>query len=526
MKKKNYFFAAGIFWAMVVIVTVNIIAGKNNYGMEGDEVFSYISANSMGGFKGICFLEDQTWYEADYFKDALTATGEERFNIEMVVENQAMDTHPPLFYLLLNFVCSVFTGKFSKWFGIGLNIFFLVLLGGDLYLLLQYFLNNKYMSLFLSMVFCCSRLTVNMVLFVRMYVILMTLVVFQAWFHLKLYDRMTEREGEFSIKQHFRMYLGLSCITLMGALTHYYFFIYQFFLTAVFVFELWKYKKYKDIFRYIATMSVSGMIYLCLYPAVLNHVFFKYRGRDAVHKFLKGETLFGDVISMFSIFDEQLFKRTLLPLLLLLTGVTIFFMLKKKVGQTTLRKGSLLVLPAVIYFYIVSKASPFVTVRYVSPVAPVLYAALAVWAGCLIRHMNMRILRRWGNVVICAVVFLTSFYFFSEPIKEPYFRQRKDLMDSLAKKVEYCVYITGDEYNWKMWEDYIIYPQFKGLFFIDGRHQEVIEDEKLKEQEQLVVFLDSTLDYEEIIAYLENNLSLRNYEVVYQTPYTYIIRAS
>ncbi len=273
-------------------------------------------------------------------------------------------------------------------------------------------------------------------------------------------------------------------------------------------------------------MSFIGMIYLFLYPAVLNHVFFKYRGRDAVHKFLKGETLFGDVFSMFSIFDEQLFKRTLLPLLLLLTGVTIFFMLKKKVGQTTLRKGSLLVLPAVIYFYIVSKASPFVTVRYVSPVAPVLYAALAVWAGCLIRHMNMRILRRWGNVVICAVVFLTSFYFFSEPIKEPYFRERKDLMDSLAKKVEYCVYITGDEYNWKMWEDYIIYPQFKGLFFIDGRHQEVIEDEKLKEQEQLVVFLDSTLDYEEIIAYLENNLSLRNYEVVYQTPYTYIIRAS
>ena len=63
-----------------VLSVAYMMAALINYGMEGDEVFSYISSTSMGGYKGICYLEDQTWYDADYFRSALTADGEERFN--------------------------------------------------------------------------------------------------------------------------------------------------------------------------------------------------------------------------------------------------------------------------------------------------------------------------------------------------------------------------------------------------------------------------------------------------------------
>lgn len=97
-KRDNLFMLFCALAAAVMIMTYVFAAGRN-YGMEGDEVFSYISSTTMGGFKEICFLEDQTWYDADYFSNALTATGEECFNAKMVVENQAMDTHPPLYYL-------------------------------------------------------------------------------------------------------------------------------------------------------------------------------------------------------------------------------------------------------------------------------------------------------------------------------------------------------------------------------------------------------------------------------------------
>lgn len=67
----------GILWivAAAIMLLVQIHAANENYGLEGDEVFSYISATSMGGFKQICFLDDQTWYDGSYFADALTASG-------------------------------------------------------------------------------------------------------------------------------------------------------------------------------------------------------------------------------------------------------------------------------------------------------------------------------------------------------------------------------------------------------------------------------------------------------------------
>lgn len=110
--QSKFFLFISIITSFLLIIVINIIAAKFNYGMEGDEVFSYISSNSMGGFKEVCFLQDQTWYNSNYFSDALVATGNECYNFKMVVENQAMDTHPPLFYIFLNSVTSFFRVNF------------------------------------------------------------------------------------------------------------------------------------------------------------------------------------------------------------------------------------------------------------------------------------------------------------------------------------------------------------------------------------------------------------------------------
>lgn len=526
-RKKDWLFPLLCGIAGITMISVFIFAGINNYGMEGDEVFSYISATSMGGFKGICYLDDQTWYDADYFKNALTATGQECFNLKMVVENQAMDVHPPLYYIFLNFVASIFSGKFSPWFGIGLNIFFMELMAIGLYLLLQFFLNNRYMSLFLCTLFCCSGLSLDMLLFIRMYVLLMALVVFQSWYHLILYRQiLADNDVPGGVKKYLRDYLILMIITLLGALTQYYFLVYQCLIAAFFVIGLWIHKKYLDSFRYIGTMAVSGLIYICLYPAMLEHVFFKYRGREAVHKFLKEGTLFGDVISMFSSFDEKLYKGWLLPLLIILTLLTIVLYVRGKVEKLKLWRGLCLIFPALIYFFGISKASPFVSIRYVSPVAPLIYTAVTVWGWYLLEHVGKKPFSLKRNCMLfCLLLFFAVFDFQKEPVKEAYFTERKNLVDELAEEVDNCIYITGDEYNWKMWEDYVNYPQFQGLFFIDGRERQTISDKKVKEQETLVVYIDKALCLEEIYEYMRDNLLVKNFEIKYETAYTYIVLA-
>lgn len=92
-------------------------------------------------------------------------------------------------------------------------------------------------------------------------------------------------------------------------------------------------------------------------------------------------------------------------------------------------------------------------------------------------------------------------------------------------EIPYCVYITGDEYNWKMWEDYINYPVFEGLFFIDGNVKAVIEDEALKQAKKLVIYVDKALDLGEMQEYLQKYLPLQQYEICYETSQIYLLLA-
>ncbi len=518
-RMRKFLFIIVVLASFCFMAAFYIRAAVLNYGMEGDEVFSYISSTSLGGYKGICYLEDQTWYEGGYFRDALTAEGEERFNYKMVVENQAMDTHPPFYYLLLNAVASFFPGQFSRWFGIGLNILLMFPVWAGLYLLLQHFLRRRYVAAFFSTLFCCSYLSVSLVLFIRMYVLLTAVSLFQTWYHLKLYDEM-KKGAVFSVRNHLKSYVLLGLLTFLGAWTHYYFIIYQcllsfFFCTAL----LWR-KKYPDLFRYVGTLAGSALIYVLLYPASLNHLFLKYRGRDAVHKLLKGSSLAGEVWEMFRLYNKELFHGLLLILAGILFVLTLALTVKGKMGWKAVGKGVFLVAPVGIYFFVISKASPFVTLRYIAPVTAVLFAAIVVWMFHLLKRLNIR--HRAGRVVtvgICLAFIPVTIYWWRTPIKYGFFAEKRDVISELAEKSDFCAYVTGDEYNWKMWEDYIYYPLFDGLYFIDGTAKQPISDSRFASQDSLTIFIDSALEEEEILDYLREYLPYQSWELVYTAQY-------
>ena len=508
-----------IFCFMAVVYA---IAAATNYGMEGDEVFSYISSTSLGGYKGICFLEDQTWYEGTYFQDALIAEGEECFNYKMVVENQAMDTHPPFYYLLLNLVASVFSGQFSRWFGIGLNIFLMFFVWTGLYLIFQYFLHRRYLAAFFSTIFCCSYLIFSLVLFIRMYILLMAIALFQSWYHLLLYEEV-RKSGNFSFRRHWKSYVILILLTICGAWTHYYFIIYQCLISVLFCVVLLFRKQFGDLFRYIGSMVLSAIIYILLYPASLNHLFFKYRGREAVHKILRGNSLLGEAGEMLQSYNRDLYHGVLQWITCGLLIVTVILLIRKKLSLTSVGKGILMLAPAGIYFLIISKASPFISLRYIAPVAPIIFVAVGVWATYLFETVK---LKRGGKQLVgglmCLVLIFVCTYWWQRPIKYSFYTEKRDVIIELSELSHFCVYITGDEYNWKMWEDYIYYPYFDGLYFIDGKEKKPIEDLRITEMENMVIFIDSALEQEEILDYLSKYLSCKQYELVYSAQYNNI----
>ena len=520
MKKtltKNFPFWILVITLNIVIVLMCVLTARQNYGMAGDEIFSYMSSTSLGGFKKICFVDDQTWYDGSYYYHALSADGAERFNIPMVFENQAMDTHPPLFYVFLNIVCSFFPGQFSRWFGIGLNIFFLLFVEAGCFLLLHYFLENKYASFILSAVFCCSCLSMEMVLFIRMYVLLMVCFLFQSWYHLLFYNWSV---NGISLKKDWKKYVLLCILTILGSLTHYYFFIYQAMISALFVLILWKKHHTRQCINYIVAMTVSAVFYCCLYPAALNHIFFKYRGRDAVHKFLKTTSLFNDALGMFNAFNKELFKGSLPFLLGFMIIASILLAIRKKFRWEVFRVYLLLIAPSVIYFWGISKASPYTDTRYISPVATLIYIFLILWMELLWRGIGWN--RNAGYAVCCVIMSLLLFFFPVRPIINLTYAERAQVVKELAGECEYCAYITGDEYNWKMWDDFLLYPEFNALFLIDGVKKTPITDEKFLSQEKLVVFIDNALDQNDVIAYLKESFPEMTYELKYEESYVNI----
>ena len=171
---------------------------------------------------------------------------------------------------------------------------------------------------------------------------------------------------------------------------------------------------------------------------------------------------------MLHILDKQLFKGMFIPVIVVLGIITFVLLIKKKLEWRIVINGILFIIPSIVYFFGISKASPYVTVRYISPIAPVIFIFIIVWGKEIINCLNMKL--KYKKAVCILAVFLsacTSVYFGKEAIKDASFAEKKTVMEKLAKEADDCVYITADEYNWKMWEDYVYYPLFDGLFFSD-----------------------------------------------------------
>ena len=515
------------FVACVLIILMGLWAESHTYGMEGDEMFSFISSTSLGGFKGIGMsLEDQTWYDSDYFHEALIATGSERFNMPMVWENQAMDVHPPLFYVLLNIVCSIFTGTYSRWLGVGLNIGLNCILCLSLALLIRYLLkaarlvSDEYVyivSIIIAAIFCCSKVAIGQVLFIRMYVLMMIFATLSAWWHIKSFDDEPAKKD----------YVLLALITIGGGLTHYYYLVLVALFAFFFVIGEWFAKRKKAVVSYIVTMILSAALDILIYPAMISHMFIKYRGRDAVHKFLKESSLFGDFIDMVKSYSAKQFLGGFVVCILVVLAIEIMLihaLIKHKISRISFIKAIVVESICTIYFYGIAKASPFVTVRYVSAVTPLMFAMIFIAIIWLVdRNFNLNM--KWTTPIICLLSFVLCFGFSKENYKADYFKIRDEVVANIGKEVDSCVYITASETNWEMWEDYENYSNFDRLFFIEGLELNPINDDDLKSEESLCVFINNKLNYDEVIDYLKEYLSFENYDLEYQSAYTYIVRA-
>ena len=191
--------------------------GARKDGFDIDEFFTYGLANSYHQ----PFLNTETghWISGKAFSDYLTASGHAHEYLN-VYENQIADVHPPLYYLFVHAVCSVFRDPpFTKWTGIGLNLFFFSLTQLGLLLLSARLLSDGERltltpsALLPGLLYGLSAGAASSVVFIRMYAMM---TMWAVWLALALAALWVGGQTVWRMR-------ALAAVLIAGFLTQYYF---------------------------------------------------------------------------------------------------------------------------------------------------------------------------------------------------------------------------------------------------------------------------------------------------------------
>lgn len=344
-----------------------IYFGGNKESFHIDEVFSYgLSNNNYKPFEK--FDADQ-WYDSDTIKNYLVAENGETFDYGSVFYNQSRDVHPPLFYIILHTVCSVSPGILSKWQGISINIIFFVLTQWILFLLMRDILNDEKKALISICFYGFSAGAVSMVVYVRMYMMLCFFCTLFIYLNHKLLENSRTKLLVFMIIN-----------MIFGTLTHYYFYVFAFFVAAFFCITKFLKKEYKILVKYILSMFCSIFISVMIYPSVIEHIFKGSRGVQAFDN-LKTNSLLIYFLEYVKIIQNQLGIISIV-LLTVILGVIIFGRKRICEGRENIMINinwptiGMMFSASLGYIMVIAKVAPYRADRYVVCIYPILIGVI------------------------------------------------------------------------------------------------------------------------------------------------------
>lgn len=385
----------GLVIVVVLQLLVYVLAGFGKSYIHMDEAFSL----GLAQYHSIDITHEEDfynqWHDRSYYQDYLAVQNDERWNFVPVYDNQRDDVHPPLYYLLLRIAMEVVPGEFSKWPGIVLNmlvatvntvlIFFLVrrLLG-------EFRLSEVRTVIFALILTAVTGLTVaavSAVVYIRMYMLLTLFVTLTAWLHVKLYE---------SEERKLWLLVAIGIAAFLGVLTQYY---YLFFLAPMWLVMLAKYgseKRYRDFWIYTGVLLIAGGMALVVWPHMIEHMFFGYRGQGVLASLLDLPKLFAQIWHYIEVVDYNVFHRVLLAMVLVMAGCIIWKIAKKGwTGKFTSMLGRLgnwnvVLWPTLGYFLIVAAVSPFIELRYIMPVTGLMTVVVLVGFYAVLRNIGAK----------------------------------------------------------------------------------------------------------------------------------------
>lgn len=332
--------------------------------------------------------EEPAWITSGQFRDYVTVDGSDAFDYLSVYFNVKDDNHPPVHFMLLHTMSSLFPGTLSPWLGctinlicVGITLWLLLRLGRQLPEILGMEEQGRLLGILAVLLYGLSTGALASVLLIRMYCLLSCLCVALLSMHV---EKWKEHGFDRSNK-------GLIAITVLGFLTQYFFLFYCILLAAVTAAGLLCSKRMRELWIYIRSMVVAAVIGLVLFPFAIADVFSSGRGVEALDNLASGFAGYGARLLAFA---RILADRTVGDLLLgagCATAVVLAVVLwyRRHRGQELSMSREvrgilcMLIIPVVGYYLLASRMSPYLVDRYVMPMFPMIALLLALLLCCL-----------------------------------------------------------------------------------------------------------------------------------------------
>lgn len=340
---------------------------------------------------------EPVWIGREQFQEYLTAGGSGRFNYLSVYFNVKDDNHPPLHFMLLHTMCSLFPGTVAPFLGCIINI--AAVLGCCIcFFSLGTLLESKGMlakgyggpaGICAGLLYGLSAGAVATTLLIRMYGLMTFFCVASFYLHVKKWT-----EGNFAGKNG-----RLAAVTVLGFWTQYFFLFYCLALAAVTAGLLTVRRRYRELKAYIRTMLLSAVVGVLLFPFAVQDVFSSGRGEEALQNLGQGLSGYGARLQAFgAILLKSVFGRTWAGVLIaggLALCLCLLWVKRKSGKQSADEDGNgrgkcvegqqpederkrvegqafwlMLTMPCLVYFLLAARMSPYMVDRYIMPLFP------------------------------------------------------------------------------------------------------------------------------------------------------------
>ena len=533
LKDKKDIYCRLLLWLAVIIsMIVAFFFCYKKQGFHYDENYSYYSTDVTNGL----YPTDHEWKSTDEIRSEYMVLDGETLNLGMVKLSQTYDVHPPLYYFVLRIVCFFSKNTFSKWQGLSINLIFYLLCLILLWQIADIAGRKSFLTDFFTlMLFGLSPGFLSAVTFIRMYVML------SMWCFLVLLLAMKAlRDNEYTFK---KLFVPTFLVTMAGFLTHYYYMVFAFFVTAYICIYL-VIKKDTRIKAFIYGISVClGMAAAVIYyPACLGHIFSGYRGVESTQAFMDMSNT-GDRIDFFvQMLNDYTFSGMFYILLLVGLLLYMFYSYRRKVKwannlvldssidkkeqnvEKDKEKGAdhigsvigLLLTVTVGYFLIVCKtamtpSNPAEALRYQSPVYGLLILLVTMAITAVFDRIKANRMIPYAVLIvaiICQIHGLCSDKVFF------LYEGANDLVRWAASHRDCEVaFIYNPNNSWMIWNDGPELMQYRDIYFIPYDTDKPIDDERLLNAKDIIIYAcRSDESFDIINSIVEANDSLSGYE--------------